>query len=130
MVKSAHESISQSIHSIVDTFVIWVVNQFQWRIQDYPDGCANPGRGALIYYYRPQRSFGQGYIFTGVCHSVNGGVYLVPGGGVAIWIKSDSIGKTELNPSFVLSSKNANSRNDIQLFLQLFDEHRVNGDYH
>ena len=44
--------------------------------------------------------------------------------------QSDTIGKIELNPSFVLSSKSANSRNDIQLFPQLFDEHRVNGDYH
>ena len=44
--------------------------------------------------------------------------------------QSDSIGKIELNPSIVLSSKSANSRNDIQLFLQLFDEHQVNGDYH
>ena len=44
--------------------------------------------------------------------------------------QDDTIGKIELNPSFVLSSKSANSRNDIQLFPQLFDEHRVNGDYH
>ena len=44
--------------------------------------------------------------------------------------QSDSIGKIELNPSSVLSTKSANSRNDIQLFPQLFDEHRVNGDYH
>ena len=44
--------------------------------------------------------------------------------------QSDTIGKIELIPSFVLSSKSANSRNDIQLFPQLFDEHWVNGDYH
>ena len=25
------------------------------------------------YYYRPQRSWGKVYVFTGVCHSVNGG---------------------------------------------------------
>ena len=34
--------------------------------------------------YRPQRSCGQGNIFTPVCHSFcsqGGGVYLVPGGG-------------------------------------------------
>ena len=30
------------------------------------------------FYYRPQRSCGQGNIFTGVCLST-GGVYLVPG---------------------------------------------------
>ena len=29
---------------------------------------------SLDYYYRPQRSCGQGYVFTCVCHSVNGGV--------------------------------------------------------
>ena len=44
--------------------------------------------------------------------------------------QNDTIGKIELNPSFVLSSNNTNCKNDIQLFLQLFDEHRVNGDYH
>ena len=51
-----------------------------------------------IYYYRPQRSCGQGNIFTGICLSTEGsvlspgvvlsprevylvlGVYLVPGG--------------------------------------------------
>ena len=36
--------------------------------------------------------------------------------------QSDTVGKIELIPSFVLSSKCANSRNDIQLFSQLFDE--------
>ena len=49
---------------------------------------------------------------------------------VAIWFKNDTIGKIELNPSFVLSSDNTNYKNDIQLFPQLFDELRVNGDYH
>ena len=44
--------------------------------------------------------------------------------------QSDTIGKIELNPSFVLSSDITNCKNDIQLFPQLFDEHRVNGDYH
>ena len=44
--------------------------------------------------------------------------------------QNDTIGKIELNPSFVLSSDNTNCKNDIQLFPQLFDEHRVNGDYH
>ena len=28
---------------------------------------------ASQHYYRPKRSFGQGYIFAGVCHSVNRG---------------------------------------------------------
>ena len=36
----------------------------------------------------------------------------------------------ELNPSFVLSSDNTNCKNDIQLFLQLFDELSVYRDYH
>ena len=44
--------------------------------------------------------------------------------------QNDTIGKIELNPSFVLSSDNTNCKNDIQLFPQLFDELRVNGDYH
>ena len=43
--------------------------------------------------------------------------------------QNDTIGKIELNLTFVLSHKSVNSRNDIQQFLQLFDEHRVNGDY-
>ena len=44
--------------------------------------------------------------------------------------QNDTIGKIELNLSLVLSSDNTNYKNDIQLFLQLFDELRVNGDYH
>ena len=44
--------------------------------------------------------------------------------------QNDTIGKIELNPSFVLSSNNTDCKNDIQLFPQLFDELRVNGDYH
>ena len=44
--------------------------------------------------------------------------------------QNDTIGKIELNPLFVLSSDNTNYKNDIQLFLQLFDELRVNDDYH
>ena len=44
--------------------------------------------------------------------------------------QNDTIGKIELNPSFVLSSDNTNYKNDIQLFPQLFDELRVNGDCH
>ena len=43
--------------------------------------------------------------------------------------QNDTIGRIELNPSFVLSSDNTNYKNDIQLFPQLFDELRVNGDY-
>ena len=30
-------------------------------------------RGLQYSCYRPQRSCGQGYVFTGVCHSVNAG---------------------------------------------------------
>ena len=44
--------------------------------------------------------------------------------------QNDTIGKIELNPSFVLSSNNTNCKNDIQLFHQLFDELGVNGDCH
>ena len=44
--------------------------------------------------------------------------------------QNDTIGKIELNPSFVLSSDNTNCKNDIQLFHQLFDELCVNRDYH
>ena len=44
--------------------------------------------------------------------------------------QNDTIGKIELNPSFVLSSNNTNSKNDIQLFRQLFDELSVHTDYH
>ena len=44
--------------------------------------------------------------------------------------QNDTIGKIELNPSFILSSDNTNCKNDIQLFHQLFDELRVNGDCH
>ena len=44
--------------------------------------------------------------------------------------QNDTISKIELNPSFVLSSDNTNCKNDIQLFPKLFDELRVNGDYH
>ena len=34
--------------------------------------------------------------------------------------QNDTIGKIELNPSFVLSSDETNCKNDIQLFHQLF----------
>ena len=44
--------------------------------------------------------------------------------------QNDTISKIELNPSFVLSSDNTKCKNDIQLFPHLFDELRVNGDYH
>ena len=44
--------------------------------------------------------------------------------------QNDTIGKIELNPSFVLSSDNTNCKNDIQLFHQLFDELSVNRNYH
>ena len=40
--------------------------------------------------------------------------------------QNDTIGKIELNPSFVLSSDETNCKNDIQLFHQLFDELSVN----
>ena len=44
--------------------------------------------------------------------------------------QNDTIGKIELDPSFLLSSDETNYKNDIQLFLQLFDELSVNGNYY
>ena len=44
--------------------------------------------------------------------------------------QNDTIGKIELIPSIVLSSDNTKYKNDIQLFLQLFDESSVYRDYH
>ena len=44
--------------------------------------------------------------------------------------QNDTIRKIELKSCFVLSSDNTNCKNDIQLFLQLFDELRVNRDCH
>ena len=44
--------------------------------------------------------------------------------------QNDTIGKIELNPSFVLSSNNTYCKNDIQLLCQLFDELSVHTDYH
>ena len=44
--------------------------------------------------------------------------------------QNDTIGKIELNPSFVLSSDETNYKDDIQLLHQLFDELCVNRDYH
>ena len=42
----------------------------------------------------------------------------------------DIFSRIELISSFVLSSDNTNCKNDIQLFLQLFDELSVHTDYH
>ena len=56
--------------------------------------------------------------------------FLIQNGTCCDMGQNDTIGKIELNPSFVLSSDNTNCKNDIQLFPQLFDELRVNGDYH
>ena len=44
--------------------------------------------------------------------------------------QDDIFPRIELIPSFVLSSDNANCKNDIQLFHQLFDELSVHTDYH
>ena len=44
--------------------------------------------------------------------------------------QNDTIDKIELKIIFRLAVGISNSKNDIQLFLQLFDELRVNGDYH
>ena len=43
--------------------------------------------------------------------------------------QNDTIGKIELKIIFRLAVGISNSKNDI-VFLQLFDELRVNGDYH
>ena len=45
-------------------------------------------------------------------------------------LRYDTIGKIELIPSIVLSSDNTKYKNNIQLFLQLFDELSVYRDYH
>ena len=49
---------------------------------------------------------------------------------VKCMLRYDTIGKIELIPSIVLSSDNTKYKNDIQLFLQLFDELSVYRDYH
>ena len=51
-------------------------------------------------------------------------------GGGWLVLRYDTIGRIELIPSIVLSSNNTNCKNDIQLFLQLFDELSVYRDYH
>ena len=58
------------------------------------------------------------------------GVWTVIGVACCDMSQNDTIGKIELNPSFVLSSDNTNYKNDIQLFHQLFDELSVYRDYH
>ena len=45
-------------------------------------------------------------------------------------LRYDTIGKIELIPSIVLSSDNTKYKNNIQVFLQLFDELSVHRDYH
>ena len=42
---------------------------------------SNPCSEMTNIFYRPQRSWGQGYIFTGVCDSVHGGAACVAGVG-------------------------------------------------
>ena len=92
----------------------------------------NPSRGAMGGN-PPIPSRGLGFI-PNILNSINPNQQpqgnVVPQGNCCDMDQSDTISKIELNPSIILSSKSANSRNDIQLFLQLFDEHRVNGDYH
>ena len=44
--------------------------------------------------------------------------------------QNDTIDKIELNPLSSCQSDNTNCKNDIQLFLQLFDELSVYRDYH
>ena len=51
-------------------------------------------------------------------------------GNVAIWVRMTLSVKIELIQFSVLSTRDPNYKNDIQLFLQLFDELKVNGDYH
>ena len=55
---------------------------------------------------------------------------LIPQGRCCDMGQNDTIGKIELKIIFRLAVGISNSKNDIQLFLQLFDELRVNGDYH
>ena len=46
---------------------------FRWRIRR--GGTRDAPPGSKLFHYRPQRSWGKviGYIFTGICHSVNRG---------------------------------------------------------
>ena len=45
---------------------------YQWRIQDFPKGECQPRWGAYLLL-PPATKLGQGYVFTGVCDSVNRG---------------------------------------------------------
>ena len=104
----------------------WVVSfvhccNVQWQIQYFPlgegNGAPTPNMGVPTYFlatfpqklHENEKKIGRGCCDMG---------------------QNDTIGKIELNQSFVLSSDNTNCKNDIQLFPQLFDELRVNGDCH
>ena len=92
-----------------------------WRIQDFPQ----MGAPTLMEFAK----------FSPKLHEI-GRIWIPREGRVQNFTmccdmgQNDTIGKIELNPSFVLSSNNTNYKNDIQLFPQLFDELCVNGDYH
>ena len=47
--------------------------QNQWSVSDRGGGGGLCPCESILFYYRPKRSFGQGNVFTGVCHSVNRG---------------------------------------------------------
>ena len=57
---------------------------FQWAIIFWDSLYSQCSAGNFLWIYRfitsRKRSLGQGYIFTGVCHSVNGGGVPAPGG--------------------------------------------------
>ena len=46
----------------------------QWWVQDFLErGRRSLSLGAKTYYFRPHTKYGEGNVFTGVCHSVQGG---------------------------------------------------------
>ena len=90
-------------------------------------------------FYRPQRSWAKVMFLQasvilltrGVSASVHAGIPPGPDPPEQTpLLRYDTIGRIELIPSIVLSSNNTNCKNDIQLFLQLFDELSVYRDYH
>ena len=68
-------------------------------------------------YYRPQTKLQEENVFTGACLSFcprGRGDEYVSSDDCCDLGQNDTIGKIELNPSFVLSSVETNCKNDIQ----------------
>ena len=94
--------------------------QFYKDIPDIPVIHDIPTLQTLLHVPAPVQSS------TFQCYPVYTGIPPIP----AFLLRYDTIGKIELIPSIVLSSDNTKYKNDIQLFLQLFDELSVYRDYH